>query len=105
MPLPAFVGPLAASLGATAGGAANALLADDPKEAQMGPVRGGTERAGNKETAGLTPDMSTLEKLGQTALPIRQPVYGDPIDLTQLSTPQKFGAGFQRNYKPTRRFV
>lgn len=87
-------------------GVSAALSSNDAKEAAKGPVRGGTERAGNKgEMSSMMPDASTLEKLGQTALPIQSPVYGNPIDMNQLYNPQKFGSGFTQNYKNTRRFV
>lgn len=97
------LGSLVAGLGggALAGvgaGIGSSLESGAKKEAaeisNKGPVRGGSERAGNKGAVALASDPSTLEKLGQTTLPLRNPVYGPPIDFDSLYQPQKFGSGY-----------
>ncbi len=65
---------------------------DAAKEAALGPIRGGTKRAG--ENNGLGPDMGTLEKIGQASVPIKSPVYGDPINPADLFSQKSFGTGF-----------
>ena len=93
------------ALAGTGSGIAASMEADATKDAakmnQEGPVRGGSERAGNKGQVGVMPDASVLEKLGQTSLPLRSPVYGGmPVDMNSLFKPQNFGAGFSRGVNP-----
>lgn len=78
---------------------------DAAKEQALGPIRGGTTRAGNKGDVTATPNLATLEKLGQTSVPMRNPVYGNsamPVDLEKLFQPKNFGSGFNAgNYNLT----
>lgn len=122
MPAPTITAGTAALLAAAAAasgigsGIAASTAADAQKDAALetakGPVRGGTERAGNLGEKGF--DLGVLEKIGQTAVPMRAPVYGNagagamPVDTNKLFQPKQFGAGFQAgNYNlpnVTRRF-
>jgi len=68
------------------------------KTANLGPVRGGSDRAGNGGKWAVNPETTALERIGQNALKIRTPVYGqNPIDFSQLSQPQAFGQGYALN--------
>lgn len=75
---------------------------DAAREAALGPIRGGTERAGNRGQLSLAPSLGALEKIGQIAVPMRPPVYGSaggpnmpPVDMSKLFQPRQFGTGFQ----------
>jgi len=104
--------------GALIGGIGDALGFSEKQKAEkekiqqkaMGPIRGGSSRAGF--TGGQKPSPSpmpqtTLEKLGQITTPTN-PVYGDmPLDLNQAQKPKPFGTGFSSGYnlnKVPRRF-
>lgn len=91
----ALAGGLLAGTGSGIAGAMSASAEKDAaKQAALGPIRGGTERAGNKN--GVTPDMATIARIGEASIPIKSPVYGNPIDPNDLFSPKNFGAGFQR---------
>lgn len=103
---------IALGLGALTGGVGSALAAkgsgDAQKEAQrianMGPVRGGSDRAGGQKID-IMADPEKLAKLGEIMAPLRSPVYGDmPLDLKALYNPQKFGTGFNVGNKPKNYF-
>jgi hypothetical protein len=102
----ALAGGLLSGVGAGVGGAMSASADKDAaKQQALGPIRGGTERAGNKE--GM-PSMQALERIGKASIPIKSPVYGDPINPNDLFAQKSFGTGFTpggNRSAPARRFV
>lgn len=92
----ALAGGALAGIGTGIGGALQANASkDSQKIAAQGPVRGGSERAGNATNPGQMPDASVLAKLGQTMIPLRSPVYGGgPVDMQNAFAPKPFGTGF-----------
>ncbi len=103
MPAPTIAPAVAAALigaaGSTVAGIGSGMFekkkADQEtamqKEALRGPIRGGSERAGN--AGDFKVDDEVMAKLGQTAIPTKTPVYGS-MDLEALFKPQSFGKGF-----------
>lgn len=104
---PAIAGLMALSTAASVGGSviagkeSAAAARDAAKEAAKGPIRGGTDRAGNQaEMEGFKFDPSAMEKLGANSIQQQNPVYGgssggsNPIDLNSLFKPQSFGQGY-----------
>jgi len=100
--------PLAAALltgGALAGGAGGAISAsagadaakDAAKEAALGPIRGGTNRAGNRGAFSLMPNSSIMSRLGENSIPMASPAAGQPIDMSKLFEPKTFGTGFSNS--------
>ena len=107
---PGAAGLLAGSALATGLGSAISANAEEAvaKEAALGPVRGGSTRAGNPSNISLKPDQSTLEKIGQVTLPVNPPAYGaNPVDLRELFKKQQFGQGYSPNqyFQTNRKYV
>ena len=94
--------------GAIASEAEGSAQKDVARIGAMGPVRGGSTRAGNPSNISLKPDQSTLEKIGQVTLPVNPPAYGaNPVDLRELFKKQQFGQGYSPNqyFQTNRKYV